>query len=47
MTTTNYLKTALLLGAMTGLILLCGGLLGGRTGMVIAIPLGIDDSGAV
>ena len=24
MTTTNYLKTALLLGAMTGLILLCG-----------------------
>ncbi len=37
MTTTNYLKTTLLLGAMTGLILLCGGLLGGRVGMVLAL----------
>ncbi len=37
MTTTNYLKTALLLGAMTGLILVCGQLLGGRTGMIVAL----------
>lgn len=33
---TNYLKTALLLGLLTGLILLLGGLLGGRTGVLIA-----------
>jgi len=39
MTTTNYLKTTLLLGAMTGLILLCGGLLGGRAGMGLALVL--------
>ncbi len=39
MTTTNYVKTTLLLGALTGLILLCGGLLGGRTGMLIALAL--------
>ena len=39
MTTTNYFKTALLLGALTGLILLCGGLLGGRTGVVLALGL--------
>lgn len=39
MTTRNYFKTALLLGALTGLILLCGSLLGGRTGMVIALVL--------
>src|SRR5262245_38632228 len=37
MTTTNYLKTALLLGLLTGLILLVGGLLGGRTGMTMAL----------
>jgi len=36
MSTTNYLKTALLLGLLTGLILLVGGLLGGRSGVVIA-----------
>jgi heat shock protein HtpX len=39
MTTTNYLKTALLLGALTGLILLCGQLLGGQTGLVIALVI--------
>lgn len=39
MTTTNYLKTALLLGLMTGLILACGQWLGGRTGMIIALGL--------
>ncbi|HET9298634.1 MAG TPA: M48 family metalloprotease, partial [Candidatus Polarisedimenticolaceae bacterium] len=36
MSTTNYLKTALLLGLLTGLILLLGGLLGGRGGVMIA-----------
>jgi len=39
MTTTNYLKTALLLGAMTGLILVCGQLVGGRIGMIVALVL--------
>jgi heat shock protein HtpX len=39
MTTTNYFKTALLLGALTGLILLCGQMLGGRTGMTVALVL--------
>jgi heat shock protein HtpX len=39
MTTTNYLKTALLLGALTGLILVCGAWLGGRAGMLIALAL--------
>ncbi len=34
--TTNYLKTALLLGLLTGLILLLGWVLGGRTGVLIA-----------
>jgi heat shock protein HtpX len=34
--TTNYLKTALLLGLLTGLILFLGGLLGGRTGVMVA-----------
>jgi heat shock protein HtpX len=37
MTTKNYVKTALLLGALTGLIVICGGLLGGRAGMLIAL----------
>jgi heat shock protein HtpX len=37
MTTTNYFRTALLLGLMTGLILVCGHLLGGRTGVVLAL----------
>jgi heat shock protein HtpX len=39
MTTTNYLKTALLLGLLTGLIVVCGRLLGGTSGMVIALVL--------
>ncbi len=39
MTTTNYLKTALLLGAMTGLILLCGQLIGGQLGMLVALGI--------
>ena len=39
MTTTNYVKTALLLGLMTGLIVLCGGALGGRSGMVFALAV--------
>ena len=39
MTTTNYFKTALLLGALTGLILVCGALLGGKTGMLVALAL--------
>jgi len=37
MTTTNYLKTALLLGLMTGLILVVGRALGGNQGMVLAL----------
>jgi heat shock protein HtpX len=37
MKATNYLKTALLLGLLTGLILVCGQLLGGRSGMTIAL----------
>jgi heat shock protein HtpX len=39
MTTTNYLKTALLLGALTGLIVVCGAWIGGKSGMVIALVL--------
>jgi len=39
MTTTNYVKTALLLGLLTGLIVLCGGALGGRSGMVFALAV--------
>ena len=39
MTTTNYLKTTLLLGLLTGLIVVCGRLLGGTSGMVIALGL--------
>ncbi|HKQ60173.1 MAG TPA: zinc metalloprotease HtpX [Candidatus Polarisedimenticolaceae bacterium] len=37
MTGTNYLKTALLLGLLTGLILLFGQVLGGRSGMTLAL----------
>ncbi len=37
MTTTNYLKTAMLLGLLTGLILAVGSALGGRQGMWIAL----------
>lgn len=36
---TNSLKTALLLGLLTGLILLCGGIIGGRSGLLIALIL--------
>jgi heat shock protein HtpX len=37
MSTTNYLKTALLLGVMTGLILVVGRALGGQQGMILAL----------
>ena len=37
MSTTNYFKTALLLGLMTGLILVVGQVLGGQQGMVVAL----------
>jgi heat shock protein HtpX len=37
MSTTNYFKTALLLGLMTGLILAVGGVLGGQQGMLMAL----------
>jgi len=37
MSTTNYFKTALLLGLLTGLILVVGQALGGRSGMLIAL----------
>ena len=37
MSTTNYLKTALLLGLLTGLILVVGQALGGRRGMLLAL----------
>lgn len=37
MATTSYFKTALLLGLLTGLIVLCGGALGGRSGMTLAL----------
>ena len=35
----NALKTTLLLGAMTGLLLVVGGLLGGRDGMALALVM--------
>ncbi len=35
----NQLKTVLLLGGLTGLLLLIGGLIGGRTGLTIALIL--------
>lgn len=37
MTTGNYLKTTLLLGLLTGLILVCGQVLGGQTGLILAL----------
>jgi heat shock protein HtpX len=37
MSTTNYFKTALLLGLMTGLILVVGQALGGNQGMLLAL----------
>lgn len=36
MSTTNYLKTALLLGVLTALIMLVGRVLGGQSGMIVA-----------
>lgn len=39
MTTTNYLRTALLLGLLTGLILLVGRAIGGPQGMWLALVL--------
>ena len=39
MSTTNYFKTALLLGVMTGLILVVGRALGGEQGMFLALAL--------
>jgi heat shock protein HtpX len=39
MTTTNYLKTTVLLGLLTGLIVVCGQLIGGNGGMLIALGL--------
>ena len=39
MSTKNHMKTVLLLGLLTGLILVCGQLLGGRTGVVVALGL--------
>jgi len=39
MTTTNYLKTAMLLGLLTGLIVVCGHLMGGNSGAVIALVI--------
>lgn len=41
MTTKNYVKTALLLGALTGLLLVVGRLIGGTTGLTIAIVFSV------
>ena len=35
----NYVRTTLLLGLMTGLILVCGQLLGGRSGVIFALVI--------
>lgn len=37
----NGLKTAVLLGGLSALVLLIGGLLGGRTGLLIALVIGL------
>lgn len=37
----NQVKTALLLGTMTGLIIVAGGLMGGRTGIIIAFVFAV------
>ncbi len=37
----NQVKTALLLGALTGLLLLIGGFIGGRTGLLIGLILAL------
>ncbi|MCP3978464.1 MAG: M48 family metalloprotease [bacterium] len=39
MSTTNYFKTALLLGLLTGLIVVCGGALGGILGLLLTAIL--------
>jgi heat shock protein HtpX len=39
MSTKNYLRTTVLLALLTGLIVICGGFLGGRAGMVIALGI--------
>jgi len=39
MSTSNYIKTALLLAALTGVMVLLGNWLGGRSGMVFALGL--------
>lgn len=41
----NGLKTAVLLGALSGLMLLAGGLIGGRGGLVIALVLALGVNG--
>jgi heat shock protein HtpX len=41
----NGLKTALLLGAMSGLVLLVGNLIGGSTGLVIALVIALGING--
>ena len=41
----NGLKTALLLGAMSGVVLLVGAVLGGRTGLVIAVVAALAING--
>jgi len=41
MTSQNTLKTVLLLGALTGLLVVIGGLIGGRGGMMIAFGLAV------
>jgi len=37
----NRLRTAILLGALTGLLMLIGGMFGGRTGIVIAFSIAV------
>lgn len=37
MSTGNYFRTALLLGLLTGLIVACGALVGGKTGAIVAL----------
>jgi heat shock protein HtpX len=42
---TNGLKTALLLGLMGGLIIVAGGLIGGRTGLFVALLIALGVNG--
>jgi len=46
MSTTNTLKTGLLLAALTGLLAVAGQLFGGTTGLVIALLLAVAMNGA-